>query len=123
MTYYRQQMEAIRFHETAAAKLKDELYADIEVLFDEGIAARPSEENPVTAVGKFVQKLTPGTLISGSDLKEKVPATRDISYRGLTAMLGQHPALDGTDEKDRHGLKLFRRIDDLLATDTVAAAE
>jgi hypothetical protein len=123
MSYYKQQLEAIRFHETAAAKIKDDLYADIEVLFDEGIASRPSEENPVTAVGKFVQKLVPGIQISGADLKEKVPAARDISYRGLTAMLSQHPALVGTDEKDRHGLKLFRRIDDLLATDTAVAAE
>lgn len=115
MSYYKQQLEAIRFHETTAAKLREELDNDIQVLYDEGIVSRLSDEDPVKAVGRYVQKLVSDTLISAADLKEKVPASREHTHRALTAMMAQHPALIGTEEKDRHGLKCFRRIDELLA--------
>jgi hypothetical protein len=111
MSYYKQQVEAIRFHETTAAKLRDDLYADIEVLFEEGLASRPGDESPVKAAGKFVTKLAPDTLVSAADLKDRVPSTRELSHRAITAMLSQHPALADSGEKDRHGLKLFRRIE------------
>lgn len=114
MSSYREQVEAIRFHETTAARLREELYTDIEVLFDEGLASRPGDEDPVKATGRFIQKLEPGILISAADLKDKVPATRDLSHRAITAVLAQHPALTDGLEKDRHGLKCFRRIDELL---------
>lgn len=118
MSHYKEQVEAIRFHETTAAKLRDELYSDIEVLFEEGLVSRPGDEHPVKATGRYVVKLPPNALISAADVKEKVAATRELSHRGITAMLSQHPALVDSGEKDRHGLKLFRRIDELL---TIAA--
>jgi len=114
MSYYKQQVEAIRFHETTAAQLRDALYNDIEVLFEEGLASRPVDEDPVKAAGRYVSHLTPNTLVSAADLKDKIPATRELSHRGITAMLAHHPALADSGEKDRHGLKLFRRIDELL---------
>jgi len=115
MSYYKQQVETIRFHETTASRLRDELYADIEVLFEEGLVSRPGDESPVKAAGKYVTKLMPESLVSAAELKDKVPATRDLSHRAITAMLSQHPALVDSGEKDRHGLKLFRRIDELLS--------
>ena len=115
MSYYKQQMEAIRFHETTAAKLRDELDADIEILFDEGLVSRPGDEHPVKATGRYVQKLVPNSLVSAAELKEKVPATRDLSHRAITAMMAHHPALVDSGEKDRFGLKLFRRVDEMLA--------
>jgi hypothetical protein len=114
MSYYKQQVEAIRFHETTAAKLRDELYSDIEVLFEEGLASRPGDEDPVKAAGRYITKLLPETLISAADMKDQVPAVRDLTHRAITALLSQHPALVDGGAKDRHGLKLFRRIDELL---------
>jgi hypothetical protein len=116
MSYYKDQLEAIRFHETTAARLREELDNDLQILYDEGIVSRLSDEDPVKATGKFVQRLVSATLVSAADIKEKVPSSRDLSHRAITAMLGQHPALVGTEEKDRHGLKCFRRIDELIIT-------
>ncbi len=118
MSYYKEQVEAIRFHETTAKRLRDELDSDLEILFQEGLVSRPGDEDPVKATGKYVQKLNPDTLVSAADLKDKVPATRDLSHRAITALLSQHPALVDGEQKDRHGLKCFRRIDELL---TIAA--
>lgn len=115
MSYYKQQMETIRFHETTAARLREELDADIEVLLDEGLVSRPGDEHPVKATGKYVQKLVPNVLVSAAEVKERVPSTRDLSHRAITAMLVHHPALVDSGEKDRFGLKLFRRIDEMLA--------
>jgi hypothetical protein len=115
MSYYKQQLEAIRFHESTAAKLREELDNDIEILFDEGLASRPADEDPVKAAGRYVSKLPPETLLSAAELKDKVPATRELTHRAITALMAHHPALIDSGEKDRHGLKLFRRIDEMLA--------
>lgn len=115
MSYYKQQVETIRFHETTAARLREELDADIKVLFDEGLVSSPADEDPVKAAGKYITKLVPDAMVSAADMKSHVPATRELSHRAITALLAHHPALTGSGEKDKYGLKLFRRVDEMLA--------
>lgn len=110
-SHYATMLETIRFHQTTAERLRAELDADVELLIQEGFLARPSDEDPIKALGKYLDKLPLGSTISAADVKSKVPATREHTHRAITAMLNWHPAVIDTGTKDQFGLKTFRRAD------------
>ena len=123
-SHYQTIIETIRFHRTTADRMQDELNAEIELLIEEGLVARPQDEQPLRAVNKYIAtKIFNGAMVSAADIKSKVACTRDLTHRGITAMLTTNPLLVATESKDQFGLKQFRRIDQTVAItpDAVAA--
>ena len=107
-------MEKIRLLRAEADTLQESLNDDVQALIDAGLVASRSDEDPLKAISKLVVTLGVGNQISAASVKSKVPCARDLTHRGITAMLSALPlltAIDGADGRDQFGLKQFRRID------------
>lgn len=110
----KQTLERIRQLRTEADKLQDELNDDIQAMIAEGLVASRNDEDPDKAIGKYVQALADGAVISSAVIRDKVPCTRDLTHRAITARLKYSPLMLAVDTKDQYGLMQFKRVAEML---------